>query len=125
MVSTSSKPSCLRGKELYFIRRQLTEDAVRAADKCARFVGTEAYEAAGGIVMRDLFQQDDGGWLQDPALLDRLVGEKLTIEAEKVRAEGWKWVEAAVDFPYGHNSFRLPQFLLDIRHETPVVHAAR
>jgi ParB family transcriptional regulator, chromosome partitioning protein len=90
-------------KEPYFIRRQLTEGAVRAADKRARFVGIEAYETAGGIVMRDLFQQDDGGWLQDPALLDRLVAEKLGAEAGKLRAEGWKWVEAAVDFPYGHN----------------------
>jgi ParB family chromosome partitioning protein len=26
--------------------------------------------------MRDLFEHDDGGWLQDPALLDRLVIEK-------------------------------------------------
>jgi ParB family transcriptional regulator, chromosome partitioning protein len=36
-------------------------------------------------------------------LLDRLVAEKLGAEADKVRAEGWKWVEAAVDFPYGNN----------------------
>jgi ParB family transcriptional regulator, chromosome partitioning protein len=49
----------------------------------------------------DLFQQDDGGWLQDP-LLDRLVAEKLEREAGAVRAEGWKWVEVATDFPYGH-----------------------
>ena len=90
-------------KEPYYIRRQLTEGAVRAADKRARFVGIGAYEAAGGAVMRDLFQHDDGGWLQDPALLDRLVAEQLAAEAETIRAEGWKWVEAAVDFPYGHN----------------------
>ena len=76
---------------------------MRAADKRARFVGIAAYEAAGGTVMRDLFQDDDGGWLQDPALLDRLVAEKLAAEADTIRAEGWKWVEAAVDFPYGHN----------------------
>ena len=90
-------------KEPYLIRRQLTEGAVRAADKRARFVGIAAYEAAGGIVMRDLFQQDDGGWLHDPAVLDRLVAEKLATEAQTIRAEGWKWVETAVDFPYGHN----------------------
>jgi len=53
-------------------------------------------------VLRDLFQADDGGWLQDPALLDRLAAEKLEREAEAVRAEGWKWVEVATDFPYGH-----------------------
>ena len=33
-------------------------------------------------VMRDLFQEDDGGWLQDPVLLDRLVAEKLEREAD-------------------------------------------
>ena len=79
-------------KEPYYIRRQLTEGAVRAADKRAQFVGVDTYEAAGGIVMRDLFEHDDGGWLQDPALLDRLVIEKLQAEAETLRAEGWKWI---------------------------------
>jgi ParB family chromosome partitioning protein len=53
-------------------------------------------------VLRDLFEQDQGGWLQDAALLDRLVVEKLQVEAETIRAEGWKWVEAANEFPYGH-----------------------
>ena len=89
-------------REPYYIRRLLTEGAVRATDKRAQFVGLEAYETAGGDVMRDLFQQDDGGWLQDPVLLDRLVAEKLEREADNVRSEGWKWVEVAVDFPYGH-----------------------
>ncbi|WP_404934614.1 ParB/RepB/Spo0J family partition protein [Nitratireductor sp. L15S-10] len=89
-------------KEPYTIRRMLTETAVRASDKRAVFVGVEAYEAAGGIVLRDLFQSDDGGWLQDPVLLDQLVAEKLKAEAEAIAAEGWKWVEVAVSFPYGH-----------------------
>jgi ParB family chromosome partitioning protein len=89
-------------KEPYQIRRLLTEDAVRASDKRAQFVGISPYEEAGGIVLRDLFEADDGGWLQDPALLDRLVAEKLEREAEAVRAEGWRWVEVAPDFPYGH-----------------------
>jgi ParB family chromosome partitioning protein len=91
-------------KEPYLIRRQLTEGAVRAADRRALFVGTAAYEAAGGAVMRDLFQQDDGGWLQDPGLLDRLVTEKLQAEAENLRAEGWKWIAIATDFHYCHSA---------------------
>ena len=66
------------------------------------FVGLEAYEAAGGVVMRDLFQQDDGGWLENAGLLDGLVAEKLKAEAETIAAEGWKWIEVAVDVPYGH-----------------------
>src|SRR3546814_5079868 len=50
--------------------------------------------------MRDLFQADDGGWLQDPALLDRLVSEKLKIIADGVAGEGWKWIEVDVSHPY-------------------------
>ncbi|MET3794344.1 ParB/RepB/Spo0J family partition protein [Aquamicrobium terrae] len=87
-------------KEPYQIRRMLTETTVRASDKRAVFVTPGAYEAAGGVITRDLFQSDDGGWLQDAALLDRLVGEKLKAAAESVAAEGWKWVEVAVGFPY-------------------------
>src|SRR6516164_8953929 len=87
-------------KEPYHIRSPLTEGAVRAADKRAQFVGVEVYEASGGLLMRDLFEHDDGGWLQDPALLDRLVMEKLKAEAETLRAEGWKWIAVAVEFPY-------------------------
>ena len=88
----------------YAIRRQLTQGAVRASDKRVRFVGVEAYEAAGGVVLRDLFNRDDGGWLQDAALLDRLAREKLERAAEEIRAEGWKWSETAIDFPYGHTT---------------------
>jgi ParB family chromosome partitioning protein len=89
-------------KEPYQIRRMLTEKAVRAADRRAVFVGLDAYEAAGGLVMRDLFQHDDGGWLENVALLDSLVIEKLKAAAESVAAEGWKWIEVAVSFPFGH-----------------------
>ena len=88
-------------KEPYQIRRLLTDGAVRASDKRAQYAG-EDYLAAGGAVMRDLFQNDDGGWLQDARLLERLVAERLERDAEAVRAEGWKWVEVATDFPYGH-----------------------
>ncbi|GBR02533.1 ParB/RepB/Spo0J family partition protein [Asaia siamensis] len=89
-------------REPYLIRRMLTEKTVRASDRRVRFVGLDAYLAAGGPVMRDLFEADDGGWLQDPTLLDRLVMEKLSSAAEDNRAEGWKWVETALSFPWGH-----------------------
>jgi ParB family chromosome partitioning protein len=88
--------------EPYQIRRMLTENTVRASDRRARFVGVDAYEQAGGAIERDLFQHDDGGWLRDVALLDRLATEKLTSEAETIAREGWKWISAAVEFPYGH-----------------------
>lgn len=91
-------------QEPYYIRRLLTETAVKASDRRAVYVGAAAYEAAGGIILRDLFEQDGGGWFQDPALLEKLVLDKLQIDAEKVKAEGWKWAEAAIDFGYDHAS---------------------
>jgi len=90
-------------KEPYQIRRMLTETTVRASDKRAVFVSIDAYQAAGGCILRDLFQDDDGGWLQDPVLLDRLVAEKLKTCADEIAAEGWKWVDVAMSFPYGHD----------------------
>lgn len=75
------------------IRSQLTENEIPASDKRVQFVGIAAYEQAGGSVRRDLFDDSHSGTILDPALLDRLVTEKLASSAEAVRAEGWAWVE--------------------------------
>jgi len=91
-------------KEPYVIRRMLTEKTIRLSDRRVQFVGFEAFKEAGGIVMRDLFTEDNGGWIEDAILLDQLTIEKLKAEAETVAAEGWKWVEMAIDFPYGHTN---------------------
>lgn len=88
--------------EPYQIRRMLTENTARATDRRVQFIGLDTYEQAGGGVLRDLFERDDGGWLQDTALLDRLVTQKLKAEAESIAAEGWKWISLAVEFHYGH-----------------------
>ena len=89
-------------KQPYTIRRMLTEGAVRASDKRALFIGVDAYVEAGGTVLNDLFQGDDGGWLQDVGLVDMMVAEKLNEASVTIGAEGWKWVEVAPDFAYGH-----------------------
>lgn len=89
-------------KSGYAIRRMLTEGAVRASDKRAQFIGLDAYVEAGGAVLRDLFEGDDGGWLRDVALVDQMVADKLNSESEAVAAEGWKWTEVAPDFAYGY-----------------------
>ena len=111
-------------KQPYVIRRMLTEGAVRAADKRSRFVGIETYEAAGGTLLRDLFQGDEGGWLHDVALVDRLVAEKLKADSDAIAAEGWKWIEVAPDFPYGH-TFGLRQLRGEPMALTPEEVAAR
>ena len=79
------------------IRAALTEQHVGADSKLARFVGIEAYESAGGAVLRDLFDDRGSGWLTDYALLSRLVTEKLEGAAAPLRDEGWKWVEITPD----------------------------
>ena len=71
----------------------LNEEHVASTDPRARFVTVEAYRAAGGAILHDLFAPEDEGFLTDPVLLDRLAGERLQALAEPVRAEGWKWVE--------------------------------
>jgi ParB family chromosome partitioning protein len=111
-------------KQPYTIRRMLTEGAVRASDKRAQFIGVDAYEAGGGRVLRDLFQGDDGGWLQDVALVDQMVAEKLKAESEAIAAEGWKWIEVAPDFAYGH-TFGLRQLRGENVKLTPEEEASR
>jgi len=84
----------------YAIRRAMTEAKVKVDDRRVRFVGVEAYEAEGGGILRDLFTEDGGGWLEDVVLLDRLVSEKLAGLADEARErEGWKWAEPALDYP--------------------------
>jgi ParB family chromosome partitioning protein len=71
----------------------LNGEHVPADDRRAVFVGLEAYQQAGGTIVRDLFDDEHQGFLTDPALLDRLAAEQLQAVVDTVRAEGWKWVE--------------------------------
>ena len=80
------------------VKRMLTEERVPAGAPTARFVGVDAYEAAGGAVLRDLFadEHENGVWLEDPKLLDALATAKLTAAADELCTR-WKWAEAALD----------------------------
>jgi ParB family transcriptional regulator, chromosome partitioning protein len=82
------------------IRKLLTQSHVSPSDRRVHFVGAEAYEQAGGIILRDLFVEDHGGYFTDSQLLDRLVLEKLEAAAEEVMHEGWNWAEAYPEYPY-------------------------
>lgn len=80
------------------LRRVLTAGEIEAAGSAlVRFVGIETYEAAGGVVRRDLFDDVQSRFLSDAALVQRLATDKLDILAEAVRAEGWAWVEARLE----------------------------
>ncbi|MDE0030326.1 MAG: ParB N-terminal domain-containing protein [Deltaproteobacteria bacterium] len=77
------------------VKRLLTQDRVPANSAVAHFVGVDAYEAAGGAVLRDLFSDEDesGVWLEDPVLLNNLAMEKLD-ETAKDLATRWRWATA-------------------------------
>ena len=80
------------------VKRLLTEERVPAGSAMARYVGVDAYEAAGGPVLRDLFadEHENGVWLEDPALLNQLAIAKLTAATDEL-ATRWKWAEAVPD----------------------------
>lgn len=73
------------------IRACLTLKLIDADGKLARFVGIDAYTAAGGTSRADLF--GDQVYLQKPALLHRLAEAKLSGIRKELEAEGWGWVE--------------------------------
>ena len=79
------------------VKRMLTEESVPAASAVARFVGMEAYEAAGGTLTRDLFAGEDGSgtWFDDPVLLNELATEKLRAAADDLTTR-WKWAKTMV-----------------------------
>ena len=82
----------------WHIKRLLTEARVPANAAIARFVGTDAYEAAGGALDRDLFadEHDSGVWFEDPRLLDKLAQKRLQ-EIALPLAREWKWAEAHLE----------------------------
>lgn len=73
------------------VRSALTVGRIPAHDRLARFVGAEAYEAAGGRLVRDLFEPDIV-FFDDGALLQRLASERLSAMSEDLSKEGWGWV---------------------------------
>ena len=81
------------------VRRMLTDTATPSNSRLAVFVGTDAYEAAGGKITRDLFSDTGHCYFDDAALLSRLAFSKLNEEALKLTDE-WRWVEALVDVPW-------------------------
>ncbi len=107
------------------IRRDLTKMNVPATDRCAVFVGAQAYTEAGGNIIRDLFTEDRGGFFEDPALLDRLAVEKLERIAAEVRVvEGWKWTAAYLDFPHAHGMRRVYPHSVELSEEDAAAYDA-
>ncbi|EJK1259020.1 ParB/RepB/Spo0J family partition protein [Salmonella enterica] len=76
----------------HLIKRAITETEISTDSDRFRFIGRDAYEAAGGYVREDLFSQEDGDGTADGVLVERLVQEKLDQTAQDIQQrEGWAW----------------------------------
>lgn len=90
----------------YAVRKEIAGEQ-HGADMAVRFVGIDAYRAAGGTVMEDLFGDDHA--VSDPALAQRLMTEKIKAECERLVADGWAWAEARDGLPNNHWSWNRSQ----------------
>lgn len=90
------------------LREAIITDELPVTHKKVVFVGLENYLNAGGSTRIDLFTEEGkGDTILDIAILDTLVQKKLALEADKVQAEGWGWVEFAESTDYTYlQSFR-------------------
>src|SRR5215469_16514639 len=75
------------------LRRLLTEKKVSSSDKRAIFVGVKAYSDAGGAMEQDLFDDENEGYLTDPALLNRLVSARCEKLVSDLLDQGWAWAQ--------------------------------
>lgn len=82
------------------IRAMLKDQAWTASHPLVRFVGLDAYRAAGGAVFHDLFADNgdpQGIYIEHPDILQRLATEKLQAEAERL-GQGWSWADFALSY---------------------------
>lgn len=74
------------------IRRIIANDMMRADDPVALLVGAEAYEAAGGVIERDLFSDAREKW-RHPEIARGLAAAIMEAEATRIGAErGLAWI---------------------------------
>jgi ParB family chromosome partitioning protein len=86
------------GAQPWWIKEQFGAGDHNVA-KLIKFVGADAYVAAGGIVVEDLFDEDHA--VSDPALAAKLANEKLQAKADELYADGWSWATTADQMPHG------------------------
>jgi ParB family chromosome partitioning protein len=86
------------GAQPWWIKEQFGAGDRNVA-KLIKFVGVDAYVAAGGIVVEDLFDEDHA--VSDPALAAKLANEKLQAKADELYADGWSWATTADQMPHG------------------------
>ena len=80
------------------LRQALSGEAVPSSHRLAKFVTARTYQAAGGLITRDLFTEQDSGYFNDRALLTDLAMKKLAKNAQTFDGQGWSYVECLIEF---------------------------
>lgn len=75
----------------YHVGQLLSQQHVKGHSAVARFVGEQAYSAAGGLIERDLFSTDDTSQWMNPEIAYDLANRKLDHKAQVFRTS-WSWV---------------------------------
>ena len=84
--------------QAYTVRNALKSRGVQVSDDIGAFVRKD-YEARGGAIAADLL--DEHSVLEDSALVETILIEKLVAAAEEARAEiGFAWADAVVQYDY-------------------------
>jgi ParB family chromosome partitioning protein len=78
-----------KARSAYEVRRLLTETKVTTSHRLFRFVGAQAYEAAGGGYTCDLFATEGEAYANDGELVAELAQARFDRLATEARAEGW------------------------------------
>lgn len=81
------------------IRRALNESALPLTDRFVKLATVEEYEARGGEVKRDLFDEN-ATILMNPDLVHEICTDRLEAAAAECAAAGWKWVETMLDLDH-------------------------
>ncbi|MDD7997461.1 ParB/RepB/Spo0J family partition protein [Kosakonia radicincitans] len=103
-----------------WLKSQISNIKISMDSALFRFVGEEAYLAAGGITDRDLFS-DAGEGFADRLLTERLLLEKLAAEAERLKQEeGWAWCDSRMDELREDAEWRLPEPELTAEEEAAI-----
>jgi ParB family chromosome partitioning protein len=86
--------------QAHSIRSMLTQEKLTTQSGAFLFIGRDAYADQGGTITPDLFSQGDGGYADQPEIVEELAQAKLNGIADEYRAIGWLEVTATFDQPY-------------------------
>lgn len=79
------------------VRQLLSDNTILGSSRIAELATEAAYEAAGGRIERSLFDNETR-WL-DPQLATELADKAFAAQIEKIKADGWAFVQREEDMP--------------------------